>query len=411
MFHKLKNIVKNKDLMTKLLTFLFAFFIWLFIYNYNDPVVIENYSLNVNLLNEDILKSASKVYNITQGKTVSVKIKAKQSFFDEINKENIIATADLSNLSEVNATSININIENSNSNDWEVVDIYPSLLKVNIDEYISEQYLVEIDNIGDLSEDKYLKDFSCSPSMITISGPKSIMSNIYKVFVEPNLTLAEEGYNTNCDVKIINENGEDITSEYNLDTSKIKVYATILSKKEVPVNINIIDNVPIGYEILSTSFNPTTVLIAGDKQTIKNLNEININYTINQIDNIEKTLNIEDYVSNNVLILNNKEIIFSAEISAFSTKSFEISKEDIVIKNLKENMKVSNIVLLDNTFEITGPTNELENISKKNFEIYVDAENLNSGEINVSCNIISDEKFKDIQILSVPNIKINLKKK
>lgn len=403
--------LKNKDYITLSITFFFALTIWVLIYNYNDPVVTESYSVKVNLLNEDDLIENSKVYKIIQGENVSLKIKAKQSFFDNITEDDIIASADLSNLSEVNATSINVKILNTNESDWEVINKYPEMLKVDLDEYVDEQFSLEVNSIGILPEDKYLKDFACSPSMVTISGPKSIMSNIYKVLVKPNLTNAEQGYNTYCDVIVIDENGKNITNDYNLDTSSIKVSANILTKKSLPININVIDNVPIGYEILSSTFEPIETIIAGSKFDTDKLNELNINYTVNQIDNIEKTIYLEDYLPSDLIILENNEVTFKAEIAAFSTKDLEITSSDINVKNLNEKLKVYSISMIDNLLSITGPTEALENINVSDFDIYVDAEKLNSGKLDITCNVSIDEEFKDIQIISSPSITLNLKKK
>lgn len=408
---KLLERLKNRELLTIFITFCFAFVIWILIYNYNDPVTIESYSVEVDLLNKDILNKNSKVYRITQGKTVSLRIKAKQSFFKNITKEDIVATADLSNLSEVNATSINVNILNTNDSDWEVVGKYPELLKVDLDEYVSQQFPLEINAIGNLPDNKYLKEFACSPSMVTISGPKSVMDNIFKVVVEPNLTNAEQGYNTNCNVIVLDKDNNNITDNYNLDTSMVKVEANILTKKTIPIKMNVIENVPIGYELLKSDFEPKNITIAGLKSDLENLKEININYTVNQIDNIEKNISLEDYLDKNIILIDNNEVNFKAEISAFDTKEIIINSSNINVQNLKNTLRINSISMISDVLKITGPIKELDKINLSNFNIYVDAKNLNSGSIDITCNVVIDEEFKDIQILSAPSIELNLKKK
>ncbi len=402
--------IEKYNVPLKLLTFLFAFTIWVLIYNYNDPVITKTFNLSVDIENEELLQRASKVYKIVQGESVSVKLKGKKSFIDSLNREDVIASADLSNLSEVNATSIKIDIPNALSSDWEVSSIYPELLKVDVDEYMSSQYQIEIKEKGKLADDKYLKDFSALPSSLNIDGARSFIEKIDKVIVEPDISDAKEGFSTYCSVKILDKNGNDITSEANLNISSVRVTATVYTKKELPVNINIINNVPEGYEIIGYDYYPKTVTVAGYSDNLDALEDFSVNYTLNQIDNVEKEINLEDYVPNTLILLSKSSINFSAEISAFPVKDFTITKDNVNIQNLDSSLKVDSITVKNPSLQIIGPVEEVSNIELKDLNINVDLTDIKAGDIEVTPSI-EINNVENTRVLTAPTLYLKIKKK
>ena len=407
---ELMEKIEKHNVVLKLLTFFFALLIWILIYNYNDPVITNTYSLKVNIENEELLEKASKVYGIIQGETVSVKIKGKKSFIDSLNKEDIIASADLSNLSEVNATSIKIDIPKASSSEWEVSSLYPELLKVEVDEYMSSQYPIEIKEKGKVPDDKYLKDFSAMPSSLNIDGARSFIERIDKVIVEPDISDANEGFSTYCSVKILDKDGKDITNETNLNVPSIRVSATVYTKKELPVNINVINNVPEGYEIVNYDYNPKTVTVAGYTDNLKTVDELSINYTLNQIDNIEKEINLEDYISNTMVLLSNSSLNFTAEISAFPVKDFEIDKDIVNIKNLDSALKIESISIKNPMLQIIGPVEEVEDIELNDLNVYIDLTDIKAGEIEVTPSI-EIPNTQNTRVLTAPTVTLKIKKK
>ena len=404
------TFIENHNVTLKFLTFLFALIIWVLIYNYNDPVITKTFTLNVTMENEDLLEKASKVYSIVQGQTISVRIKGKKSFIDYLNKEDIIATADLSNLSEVNATSIKVDIPKASPSDWEVSSMYPELLKVDVDEYMSSQYQIEIDKKGTLPEYKYLKDFSALPSSVNIDGARSFIEKIDRVVVEPDISDAKEGFSTYCSVKILDKDGNDITNESTLSIPSIRVSATVYTKKELPINVNIINNVPEGYEIVEYDYSPKTVTVAGFSDNLEALDDLSINYTLNQIDDVEKEIDLEDYISNTLVLLDNTSINFTATISAFPIKDFEVEENQIQIQNLDSSLKVDTLELTNPILQIIGPVEEISEIELDNMNIYIDLTDMKAGEIEITPTIdIVD--YENTRVLAAPTIYLKLKKK
>ena len=94
------------NLSIKILSFLGALLVWLFIVNIDDPYKTKSYMVHVDLTNEDALRSVHKVYEIVEGGTATVRVRGRRSVVDNLDASDIKATADLSELSAVNSVDI-----------------------------------------------------------------------------------------------------------------------------------------------------------------------------------------------------------------------------------------------------------------------------------------------------------------
>ena len=84
------------NLSIKILSFLGALLVWLFIVNIDDPYKTKSYMVHVDLTNEDALRSVHKVYEIVEGGTATVRVRGRRSVVDNLDASGIKATADLS---------------------------------------------------------------------------------------------------------------------------------------------------------------------------------------------------------------------------------------------------------------------------------------------------------------------------
>ena len=99
-----KYIINNIGI--KLLALATAIVVWVAIVNIEDPYKERIFNVEVETINEDALSSVNKVYEIIEGSTAQVRVKGKKSIVDRLKADDIRATADLSDLSAVNAVAI-----------------------------------------------------------------------------------------------------------------------------------------------------------------------------------------------------------------------------------------------------------------------------------------------------------------
>ena len=88
------KFTKNPGL--KLLAFVFAAFLWLIVVNIDNPVSSDTYlNIPVTIINEDIITQEGNVYQVVDEQNVNVTVYAKRQTLQDINTEDIVATADI----------------------------------------------------------------------------------------------------------------------------------------------------------------------------------------------------------------------------------------------------------------------------------------------------------------------------
>ena len=112
-----KNIVEFwkqilfHNLSIKLLSIIVAAIVWLLIMNIDDPYKTKSFVVPVQTTNEEALHSVNKVYEVVEGNTANVSVRGKRSVVDNLEADDISATADLSELSSVNAVAIQVHLK------------------------------------------------------------------------------------------------------------------------------------------------------------------------------------------------------------------------------------------------------------------------------------------------------------
>ena len=140
-----KEVLLN-NIGIKLASILVALIVWMIIINIDDPYKTRTFSVSVQTINEDALKSVNKVYEIIEGSTANVKVKGKKSVVDKLNADDISATADLSDLSSVNAVAI-VPVLNKHVSS-EVTLECNQVLKVALENMAKKQVKISIETVG-----------------------------------------------------------------------------------------------------------------------------------------------------------------------------------------------------------------------------------------------------------------------
>ena len=106
----MKNkLTKNWGL--KLGSFLFAVALWIIVTNINDPVIPYKVSdVPVTIRNANLITDKGQIYEVLDGTDVIdvVTITAPRSIIDSLDKSNVVAVADMNDLTSLNTISIKL---------------------------------------------------------------------------------------------------------------------------------------------------------------------------------------------------------------------------------------------------------------------------------------------------------------
>ena len=185
--------MKNKLLRNwglKLCSFLIAAVLWLIVTNINDPVgTFRVYNVPVVLQNTDLITNSGQVYEVLDHTDVIdvVTIQAKRSIIDSLDESNIIAVADVNELTNLNTVAIKLSTNKYNDK-LESIRGNIDNVKLNIEAEKTKTLPLRAVTIGTVKEGYMVGDISTEQNLIEITGPESVISQVKRATVTVNVS-------------------------------------------------------------------------------------------------------------------------------------------------------------------------------------------------------------------------------
>ena len=378
----MKNKLTN-NLGLKLASVFFAVIIWLVVNSINNPTINDvYYNIPVKLLNTELITDSGQVYEVLDNTDVisRVTVWAPRSVISELDEENIIATADVSELSSLDTISIKLTT-NISSGDISRISGSIDTVKLNIEDKRSKALALKATVSGKVPKGYLVGDVTTDQNLIRISGPQSVIDQIAKAAVDVDVTGMTSDIVTNAEIKFYDED-DNLVDARNI-TQNIKsvgVEINIWQTAEVPLSYSVTGKAASGYRDTGViEGEGQTVVVAGKTNTIKNITSIDIPAEAlditDQSENYTIELDIRTYLPEGVFLANAGDAIqtVTVYIERETSKKLEIRAEKVKITNLPEGYDAS-ISGLDSSFiiELIGLSQDMATIQANNINGMVD---------------------------------------
>ena len=386
----------------KFLALVIAFFVWFIVMNVEDATTIKTISgVEVEMLNGDTILEKGNVYDITDGEVISIVVKGPRSTIEGLTASDFKATADLSHLSITNSTTINVvpnsNVKESAAKKIEItpVDEYVTL---SIEEEVEKSVPVKVITTGNVADGYALGDATCTPNMVTVYGPGSVVSNIVeaRAVVDVNGSLSE--VETTSGVGCIDGYGSAVQKDnVSLSTDNVKVTIPVYKTKEIPIKVSTIGSPHDGFGVHGVNYEPSSIQIAGEQSVLDSIESIDIKDVIitDATDNIEKNIKLDEYLPSDVFVAStdNTEVAISVEILPYTENEIPITKNDIGIKGTSEALEYNIESLNVANIKVTGFTEDIENLKISDLEPVVSVNDKGPGKHEVDITFKESDTY------------------
>lgn len=337
-----KKLTHNLGL--KIASILIAICLWIIAVNINDPISQRVYTVSVQLLNMNTLTNAGKYVEVLDNTdTVRVTVRASRSVFSDFTEKNIVATADVSKLTEDNLLPIEVSSSKTGSK-IESIKADKEFVEVSVEDVMKLQKRISVEVLNEPAEGYLLGTISTDQNAVIISGPESVVNKIAKTQVEINVDGATSDVNITLPVHLYDADGHEI-DDSRLTTSVKEVFATasVLQRKEVPIEYSVKGEPAEGYifagEYIKT---PQTIAIAAKPSVLKNVNSIVVEDAIDiegASDDVQMAVELRQYLPDGVILADgytSGDVSVSAVIEEEKVRIFEIPFEQITLTNVPE---------------------------------------------------------------------------
>lgn len=415
-----KKLTNNLSL--KIVSVLAAILIWLFASSASDPVIRADYTVKVEVTNDDYITDSNKTYRIDDDdREVTVYVNGKTSLVS--NRENdIVAVADMHQIVEMDENAdvvyVPVQIKPTRGITMKNVDIYPKTIPVSIEDVETKEFVVTVNTTGVPANGYVIGE--CEPAMekISIRGPESTINKIKSVVATINVTGLSNDSKRSAKISLLDQNGETVVTE------DAKEYLNLIGLKDdgtmdVDVDLwRVVDNIKVkvsysgtpaqGYEVDKITTTPETIAVAGSEEALVKLadkgNTIEIPPSLINVEGSSQDL--EANIKLNSLLKEEdgykvpenmtQSLLVRVGILPYGSKEFEIDTGDIIISGLGDNLKVmfnqGSVIV-----RVKGTESELEELKTKDIKASVDLTDKVAGEYSVPVSIELPTGYEQVE--------------
>lgn len=369
----------------KLLALFFAIVVWVAIVNIEDPYKERTFNVDVKTINEEAIASVNKVYEVVAGSTAQVRVKGKKSVVDRLKADDIQATADLSDLSAVNAVAIVPKLK-KNVSDEPVLECN-TVLKVSLEDRANKQVKVTVVTKGTPQAGYSVGECLPSPNMLEITGGEGTINKIDSVRVTINVNGMGDDFKKKAQPVAYDADGKEIASStLDYGVRKVRVFVHMLQTKTIPVNIKITGTPASGYEYVDAECQPKTIKIAGSRKQLADISEVDVPLDITGMrsasGSVEQNISIQDYLPEGISVLSDyAQVSLRIGIEKMMSKKVAVPVEDIKFASLSEDLSASirgKATVVNVT--VQGLSSVLDRLDISDYTAYVDCEGLRKGK-------------------------------
>ncbi|MBQ8798731.1 MAG: hypothetical protein IJZ55_04085 [Lachnospiraceae bacterium] len=372
----------------KLLSVGIAIVFWFIIITSEDPVESKEFKdIPVQVLNEELVLEREKVLEILSGDTVDVVLEGRRSELERLTEKDIVANADLSEVSFMNTVMIRAEVPDYPG--ITVLNNGENQMKLLFDDYVTERFSFRVETIGEPMAGYYVGDALPSPNIIQISGAKTVLDKIKEVVLEVDVSGRSVDFATTALPKVYDMNGDEIAaSKLTLqeEANTVAVNVPILTSKLLRVRVNTVGEPAEGYEILpeNIAFQPEMVRVAGTKEE---LNELGYYLTL-EVDvselagTLEKNFQVSSLLDKNLeslRVVDGQTVAVEVKVTPYVRKELEVPISKIELRNLGEEYEAKVLPTLDVKVSISCKKARESLITVENLKPYVDLAGFTEG--------------------------------
>lgn len=352
----------------KVLAFFSAVLMWLVVVNIDDPVTEKTYTgVPVSVINEEVVTTTNRTYQIVDDtQEVVVTVSANRSVLNKIRSEDIVAVADMKELSLGTQIPIEVSIPGFK---YEKVFTSPGNLQVKIEDEAKNNFPITPSTIGTVREGYVLGELKSNPEKVTLRGPKSVIDSISRVAAEANVS----GLSENADIEgrlILYDANNNVIDQTllanNLGKDGVSVRVTLHQIKSVPVKLDTsMITAASGCRISAVNVEPREVRVTGKEEDLDKLDEIEIpaeDFTISNLsERTERMVDVSPYLPDGVTLVeeNASSVVVTILIEQPGVKNYEVSTSSITVKNLANDLEIS-YRAVDLEIQVKGPAEILK---------------------------------------------------
>lgn len=379
----------------KLLALFLALCLWAGLITQDPTLTRERVftDVSVSVVGADTLRRNSGLIVLSgledENLTVRLRVDVPQREYNTVTASNYNPRVDLTRITEAGEQTLRINTT-STSTYGTVNSLSPESITVVVDEYVTNYRVpVSVNIVGDYPDGYYGTPISLDPSAVTLSGPRSLVDQVVRVYVDFDVSrlAAQEGsVRTALPMRFVTVDGETVESDLLEVTSADVVLRTITVEqelypvREVALSMNgLIEGSPAeGYHVVNVTANPSSVLVAAPESTLDLLSTLSVSAPVDVTGRTESfSVELEPLWPADVVHMSSDVVTLTVEIEPIMvSRTFDSVKLFArgASSGLSTGLSIKTLSMV-----VTGPQLVMNGLRGADIVAYVDVTGLEAG--------------------------------
>lgn len=337
------------NLSLKILSAVCAIIIWIIIVNVYDPSTSVTVSgVEVQLVNTESLTEKEYAYEVVDGSKISVYISGPRSIVTDIKAKDIVATADLSNVT-VFSDYVDIDVKVVKDGvSASSIEIAPktTAIRLKIENRVTKTFNIDTELVGTPADGYVIGGQQISPSSVKVTGTSSVVDSISSVKVSYDVSGATMNISDAAPIKLYDSQGTEIVDDrIELSRTAVDIKVSVLMTKTVPVTYKTKGTPADGYGVSGIDQAVTEAVIAGTEDALRGVNSIDVPDSAIDVSglNADKIFHVRlsSYLPGNITVMSEGVVNVTVRIYPVSEREISVPVTGIVLSNLPQGYNIS----------------------------------------------------------------------
>lgn len=396
----------------KVLSLVIAVLVWIIVANVDDYKTTKQISgVKIDFINGEAITEKNKVYEIPVDKTITIVVKGRRKVVEKLTSDDFKAVADLNKMSITNAVKVEVSAASAYIGRDLTISYSEDSVLIAVEDRITKQLPISVRAVSNVAEGFAIRNKTATPNLITVEGAESVVNMIENVVVDVDVKDADHNLFSYASPIFLDKNGNEIDStKFTYDVKSVDISVEVLKTKKLAVRVKTTGEPKENYGIANIDYQPTSVLVVGEPEDLKKVDEI----LIDDIDvtgydkDLETSVAIADYLPTGIVLADNtEEVMIKVMVEKIIEKTITLKADDINIVGKQEGYSYSYNNGTEFSLKIRGLKDDLENFKVTDLIPNIDVTQYGQG---VYSFVVNMRELKRVQMLDTITVELEIVK-
>lgn len=359
------------------LSILLAFILWFYVRAQGNTDGSKSFSsVPIVFSGEENLQSRGLMVSSDTEKTVRVRVQGQWTTMNQVTKETVYATVDLSRITAAGEYKLPVEISFSDSiisAGLTVTERLPSQITVTVSEFAEKDIPVQAAFDGSVADGFQTGKIVISPETLHISGIAAVVDQVDHAQVTVTGENLSKTVTGEYPFELVDAAGNAVDQDLTCNTETIFVTMPVVTGKDVPLTLELLPGGGATKDNVTCTINPSVISVAGEPDDIADVTSI----SLGSLD-LSKVTGNQSFTYNIVLpsgLTNVSEVTtatVTVEISGLATS--EVSTNQIELINVPSGFRAKAVTQTKDIL-VRGTESAVAKVDGSRIRIVVDLSN------------------------------------